>query len=145
MSEVTLSNEALLGFIDELLKDGKASTFLVSGNSMRPFFKHNKTYVTITKDIKYNIYDVILYKINEKYYLHRIVSINEKGYKCQGDATITYEYPTFDQVIGKVVSYQNRKRVIHAHQKLYQIKVKFWMMLRPLRKILVRTMRLSWK
>ena len=49
------------------------------GNSMLPFLRDRSDTVIIQPSTQYKKYDVVLYKYNNKYILHRIISIILEG------------------------------------------------------------------
>ena len=79
---------------EELLrKDGKVITHVV-GSSMKPLL-HDRQSIVIVEDVR-NVPprkgDVVLYKVNGTYILHRIMQIAEKEYLIRGDNTWMTEH-----------------------------------------------------
>ena len=79
---------------EELLrKDGRVMTHVV-GSSMKPLL-HDRQSIVIVEDIRGvppRKGDVVLYKTNGTYILHRIQRIEEKEYLIRGDNTWTDEH-----------------------------------------------------
>ncbi|HHT55364.1 MAG TPA: hypothetical protein GX012_02250, partial [Acholeplasma sp.] len=80
MKQIKVDNLLFLQSIDELLKEGRTVEFKVKGNSMLPFFKHEKTIVTLEKPTNYKKHDVIIAKYNDLVVLHRIIKIKNNIY-----------------------------------------------------------------
>lgn len=134
-----LSSE-LMPIISEVIKD-RDVTFLVSGTSMRPFYVNKRTSVTLSRVNDYFKYDVILYKYNQSYLLHRIIKIKGNKVTCQGDGTIISEVINRSDIIGVVISHQLGNKTILANNRYYRIKVRLWRYARPIRRLLLKFVR----
>lgn len=134
MKQIKVENLVLLESIAELLKEGKNVEFRVKGNSMLPFFKHDKTIVNLKKVNTYFKYDVVLAKYNDKVLLHRIIKIKKDKYILRGDGLISKEEVSLENIYGKVESFQTNNENI----KKYKIKVRIWLLLRPIRRVLLK-------
>ncbi|MBN2300050.1 MAG: hypothetical protein JXC31_02560 [Acholeplasmataceae bacterium] len=123
----------------ELLENNREVTLNVYGTSMRPFFQHRKTIVTLVNPIEpLQQYDVVLYYSQNKYILHRILQIKENDLIICGDANTQFEYVNKLFVFGVVKSFQTDKIKTDSHDKKYLKKVRLWALLRPLRPFLLR-------
>lgn len=140
LKKVVIENNELFSFIIEQLKLDKNVDFKVIGNSMLPFFYDKKTTVTLRKinTIKKN--DIVLFKYNNKYVLHRIIKIKSNTITCMGDGLITKEIIDKSDIIAKVISYENKKRIM-INKKTYLLRVRLWMILRPLRRLIIKIIR----
>lgn len=134
MKQIKVDNLLFLQSIDELLKEGKTVEFKVKGNSMLPFFKHEKTIVTLEKSKNYKKRDVVLAKYNDLVLLHRIIKIKNNIYTLRGDGLISKEYVKINDVYGKVISFKTNDKKI----KFYKTKVLVWLLLRPIRRLLLK-------
>ena len=134
MKQIKVDNLLFLQSIDELLKEGKTVEFKVKGNSMLPFFKHEKTIVTLEKPTNYKKHDVIIAKYNDLVVLHRIIKIKNNIYTLRGDGLISKEYVKINDIYGKVVSFKTNDKKI----KFYKTKVVIWLLLRPVRRLLLK-------
>ena len=139
----TINNEVLFSLARELFAEGRKIKFVVSGNSMYPFIRHNRDMVTLAgaafKDIR--VSDIVLaYRGRQrKYILHRIVKKTKHGFFMVGDAQVNLDgpYPT-DALIGVVTE-------IHRIGKdggettiagvLYKALVRLWLLIRPFRPV----------
>lgn len=134
MKVINVPNIELLSVITEFLHDNKDVEIKVKGNSMIPFFKHNKTDVRIRKVKVYKKYDVVLASLNNKVILHRIIKINNSEAILMGDGLLTKEIVPLNNIYGKVISFKTNNKII----KNYNLKVKIWVLLRPIRRILLK-------
>lgn len=134
MKQIKVDNLLFLQSIDELLKEGRTVEFKVKGNSMLPFFKHEKTIVTLKKPNNYKKHDVIIAKYNDLVVLHRIIKIKNNIYTLRGDGLISKEYVKINDIYGKVISFKTNDKKI----KFYKTKVVIWLLLRPIRRLLLK-------
>ncbi|HHT55528.1 MAG TPA: peptidase S41, partial [Acholeplasma sp.] len=132
--QIKVDNLLFLQSIDELLKEGRTVEFKVKGNSMLPFFKHEKTIVALEKLNNYKKRDVVLAKYNDLVLLHRIIKIKDNIYTLRGDGLISKEYVKINDIYGKVVSFKTNDKKI----KFYKTKVVIWLLLRPVRRLLLK-------
>lgn len=73
----------------------------LTGGCMRPFLKNGQVvYVNLSKK-KLKVGDVILYKIDNKFFLHRIVKLSPQNITVTDDSGITsYVSLPYDNVVG---------------------------------------------
>jgi len=75
--------------------------------------------------------DIILYRLQRDFIVHRIVNIEERKdygvtFILQGDASVTCDAPVkSDQILGKVVCLERDHRIIDP----YSLSVRLWRML----------------
>ncbi len=141
MNEVKVFSKDLIPIVIDLLKKGKSVEFKISGNSMSPFFKHQKTIVTLNTKSTYKKYDVILYQANKQYILHRIIRVKNGVFEVYGDALKTKEIVFLQDVYGYVEYHKNKNKKIYYKHRCYTFKVFLWVLLKPFRKILLKIMR----
>ena len=121
---------------EELNRTGKF-TYTCSGISMLPLLHQHKDLFTIEKKHgRYDKYDVVLYKRPPKsFVLHRIVEVREKDYVILGDNCLNKEYGiTDDEILGVMTSFVRNGKEYSVNHKGYQIYVKLWYFLYPIRK-----------
>lgn len=100
-----------------LNKDG----FIVSkikGNSMLPVLNQKIDSVVISKvnrDIKK--YDVVLYKVKEKYILHRVIDVSKNKLIIRGDNCLNNEYVSVDDVLGLLTAYYHNGSYIEITEE----------------------------
>lgn len=92
----------------------------ISGTSMYPFLIQNKHRIIVSKvninDIKK--YDVVLYKSNNKYILHRVIDIKDNTLLIRGDNTPNIEYVSVQNILGKLVSYYDHNKCIDVSDEM---------------------------
>ena len=111
--------------IEDILADSGVYASVTEGISMRPLFRTHRDMVILKRaDGICKKYDVVLYRTNSKYILHRIVKVDTKNkiYLIRGDNTYRIERVPFDAVIAVLDSF-NRKgksgKVTDFGYKLY--------------------------
>jgi hypothetical protein len=141
MNEVKVLSKEIIPVFIEFLNEGKSVLLKVSGHSMLPFFKHQQTIVTLSKKEIYEKYDVILYLSHGLYKLHRITNIQKDHFIVYGDALKDKEIVYQNDVIGYVKYHQNKEKKIYYKNKSYLFKIKIWIILKPLRRLLIKGLR----
>lgn len=132
------NNSRFFENISSLLEDGKDVKILVKGDSMQPFIKGGRDYVTLQKSDTYNIGDIVLanaidfYNRKRVFILHRIVSISNGTITLMGDGNIkNYEYCKITDIKGKAI-------ILHKNgQKLPIPNATLWIKLKPIRRLLL--------
>ena len=125
--------------IRELIAEGKTVTLTVKGNSMNPFMVHLRDQITLgswkDEDIKTGI--VALVKdIRGNYLIHRIIDRNAETVTLLGDGNINMtETATFDNIIGIMISFTRKGRVVRADSLCWKAYSWFWRILTPVRRI----------
>ena len=104
-----VSNEAFFKDIKEIIKTTDVK-FKVKGASMWPFFKDGKTTVTLTKVEEIKRLEIYLFMFNDKHVLHRLIKIKGDNYIFKGDGLITKEIVKREDIIGRVKSYETKKK-----------------------------------
>ena len=94
-----------ISFEDELQRKG-VIVYRNSGTSMLPLIRQNRDLVIIEKckDKKTKKYDVLLYKRDDKYILHRVMKVKKDGYVMCGDTTFKKEYGVGDDSVVGILS-----------------------------------------
>jgi len=136
----------LMPLIEDSFRQGLSVTLPVTGNSMRPLFRHKRDSVVLSTCDPYFLKrgDVPLYRRdNGQYVLHRIVRVDEDTYTLTGDAQGELEVGLPKQnVVAVMTGFIRKGRVIDCRRNFgYRIYVAVWMCLRPLRPLLVRAWR----
>ena len=123
--------------IELYLNEGKKVEFIVTGQSMLPFYKHNKTIVTLKKASTYKKHDVVLFKYNNQYVLHRIIKIKHHTFILKGDGAFNKEHANKEDILGKVIGFTTNGKVVKA----YKFKYKIWLLCTPIRRVLLKFIR----
>lgn len=103
--------------LEELLKNDGYLIYTNVGVSMLPLLREHRDIIEIhRKDstIPCKRYDVVLFKIDNKYILHRILKVQPLDYVTCGDHNIRKEYGITDEMILGVMT-----RVIRDGKSIY--------------------------
>ena len=126
-----LPNDAWLGEVSQMLREGKPYAIYVKGYSMRPFIEE-------TRD-NYYVGDAVLAQISPGHYvLHRIIQKRNDGFVLQGDGNVKgVELCREEDVSGVVTQYIRPNRIISADDPQLVRRIKLWRKLRPIRRYLL--------
>ena len=92
--------------IEELLASNTAFVGTFGGTSMLPMLKERRdTIVVQPKTQRLKALDVALYRVGEKYILHRVIKVLQDGYLIRGDNCYFNEYVKEDAVIGVLTEF----------------------------------------
>jgi len=122
--------------IEEALNQQESVSFLVQGTSMSPTFKHLHTEVFLKQKDRYLPQDVCLFKMKNKYFLHRLIKINNNRCFFRGDHLYRYEVCQVDQILAYVYQFKNGDRLMSVNQIRYMLKVRFYLIFKQVKMIL---------
>jgi signal peptidase I len=137
----TFDNESFFKTISESLKQGQSVSFMVKGNSMKPFFIDGSTEVFLNKKDDYHKGDVCLFKYKDNYILHRLIKIKEYQYIFRGDHLYHYEQISEGNILGFVYRFKRNHKVIDSSSLLYKIKVNIYLLYKSLKMVLRKLIR----
>ncbi|MBN2165322.1 MAG: signal peptidase I [Marinilabiliaceae bacterium] len=109
--------------IKNFIDDGKIIDIPVFGLSMFPFFLPG-TIVRIgaTPFDQLKMGDVVLFKSDSKYVMHRLVKCNDNGLLTKGDSLPYYDSNiTRDRYIGKVIAYYSGNKLKETTSVIFRI------------------------
>ena len=106
-------------FIDILNTDGYL-IYPFKGVSMLPLLEEYNDQVRLEPANDYQLYDVVLYKIGERYLLHRIIVIKGDKYHIMGDNTYYEDIVEAKNILAKMVGYYKGDRYISIEDKEYK-------------------------
>lgn len=114
-------------FEEELEKRGYL-IFTNKGFSMYPLLRQQKDLMHIKKTQgPLKKYDAPLYKVGDKYILHRIVEVREHDYVICGDNCTVKEYGITDKdILGVLVGVTRNGKYISVTDKKYLFYVHLW-------------------
>ena len=134
-----VTSQVLLKTIKPLLENNQSVRIKVSGTSMRPFLKDQRTHVMIapiTNPLKKH--QILLYETKEgTLILHRLIKVNEPLILC-GDALLNNELIPQKAILGVVTSIEHPNKHINMNSRIYHFKVTLWIFLKPIRKYLLK-------
>lgn len=134
-----LPNDAWLGEVSQMLREGKPYAIYVKGYSMRPFIEHTRDRVFLEKRDTYDVGDAVLAQIAPGHYvLHRIIEKQSDHLTLQGDGNVRgVEHCQIQDVSGVVTQYIRPNRTISADDPKLICRIKLWRRLRPIRRYLL--------
>lgn len=134
---MVINNDVLFGNAIALLKEGKTVKIPVKGYSMLPFIIGERDSVTI-EDIKepVKVDDIVLFRIEGRYILHRVVAIKGDKYIIQGDGVlVNREICHLEDIKAKVIAiHKNGKRQVEPYSEKMLKRVHRWQKLGMLRR-----------
>lgn len=134
-----LPNDAWLGEVSQMLREGKPYAIYVKGYSMRPFIEHCRDRVFLEKRTAYAVGDAVLAQIAPGHYvLHRIIAKRGDALTLQGDGNLNgVEHCRVQDVSGVVTHYIRPGRIIPADDPKLVRCIRLWRRLRPIRRWLL--------
>ena len=112
---------------EEILNNGTL-VYTSEGDSMLPLIRQGRDVLVIKKreDTRLKKYDVVLFKRDNKYILHRILKVRKNDYYIVGDNRYVGEYVLDNQIIGVLTSVIRDKKEISFKSKKYLLYVHLW-------------------
>ncbi len=134
--------EELSPVMMECIEAGSEVVLIVTGNSMRPFLASCRDQVVLKKcdASTLQIGDVPLYRrADGQFVLHRIVDIGASTYTMCGDAQTEKEYGVpNNRILAVAVGFHRKGKYVACTDFWYRVYVRVWMVLRPVRPILLK-------
>ncbi len=135
---------------EELLEKDGYLVYTNVGTSMMPLLRQRRDIIEIRKKghtFRCKRYDVVLFKRDDKYILHRILNVREKDYVICGDHNIWREYGiTDDMILGVMTRVIRNGKSITPDNIWYKLYVHLWCDFFPVRatilyiKMIIRAM-----
>lgn len=138
MTQVTKTRSIPMEQWCDMAREGAAPpvTICLEGESMRPLIRRGKDPVTIvplTRPLMKG--DVVLFRLGERYVVHRVWRLQEGLVQTFGDNCWNPE-PWFpvQQVLGQVVKYSRNGRIRRLDTPAARAWGRLWMAIHPIRK-----------
>ena len=115
---------------------------------MLPLLRQKKDIIEIRKKEpgRCKKYDVVLYRRNERYILHRILKVLPDSYLIAGDHNTFVETDVTDDMILGVMSKVIRDgKTITPENKLYKLYVHLWCDVYPIRMLILKMKEQIWR
>lgn len=129
---------------EELLKKEGKLIYKTRGVSMLPMLHQNRDLVVIVPQAeRLKKYDVALYRRGSSYVLHRVIDVKNEYYLIRGDNTFRMEKVPDSQVIGVLIAFVRNGKQYKVTDKRYQIYVRLWNAIYPLRSCYVFCRRMA--
>lgn len=130
---------------EEILEKKGYLVYTNVGISMMPFLRERRDIIEIRRkaqDKRYSRYDVVLYKRNDLYILHRILKVRPNDYIICGDHNYIREYGiTDDQILGVMTRVIRNGKSIYPTNWRYRLYVHLWCDFFPVRAGILFAMR----
>lgn len=143
-SEILISPEELFEPMLSLLQEGYDAEFTVTGNSMWPFLRHKRDKVTIRREAATFLRkgDIVLLRTEQGYLLHRITRRKGDMLQTTGDRNCYRDaYAETSCVLGKVVTFTRKGKVISCKDPLYRLIGWLWCAMYPVRPLILCLLR----
>lgn len=154
MEKMVISNDILFEEVRRVLREGRNAQIPVKGVSMLPLIKGERDTVvleplspgSLSEGRKPKAGDIVLFHINNRYILHRILFIKDGIATIQGDGVPkSQERCPVGQIYGRVISIQKRNgREVDPNTPTMQFLARLWHRLPMKRYILAIYRRLPW-
>lgn len=133
-----LPMEQLIQVVQLQLSEKGSASLAVTGNSMWPMLRHMRDQVLLAPAKTFKKGDIILYqRRNGQYILHRILR-KKKGYViCAGDNQCEKERVENSWVLAVVTDFYRKGKRYSVTQMGYRLYRWMWIMLFPVRKIVL--------
>ena len=106
----TIPNDEFFAFVLSRLGEGQTVEIPLTGISMKPLLQEgrdNLRLAPLAPDAPLHRYDVVLFRYNGTFLLHRIRKINGETLVTRGDALISVETPRRSDVVAILVAVRN--------------------------------------
>ena len=130
---------------EEIIEKDGYLVYTCKGFSMMPLLRQHRDLVVISKITEpLKKYDVILFKRNGKYILHRILTVKDGVYDTAGDHNSWKEYNVKpEEIVGVLTAVVRDGKEIKPEDPAYQFYVHLWCGVYPLRFGLLKADRLA--
>ena len=128
--------EDLLPLMEEAFSRGAEFRIPVTGTSMMPLLNQGRDFVVLKKPDSPAVGDIPLYRRSDgQFVLHRIVGKKDGAFICRGDNQYENEDGVLNEsIIGVVTKIERGGRVIRTDEFKYNIYVRVWSLLLPVRR-----------
>lgn len=126
---------------EELLDKDGYIVYTNVGVSMMPLLRQRRDIIEIRKKEpgRCRKYDAVLYKVGNRYILHRILKVRPDDYVILGDHCINLEYGiTDEQILGVMTRIIRDGKEIHVTDPAYLLYVHLWCDFYPVRIAILR-------
>ena len=139
MDKMVIENGEFFARVTELLAQGKTVTIPVKGFSMLPFIRGEKDLVVLDKPGSLSVGDIVLFRIGDRYIMHRIIRMDGNRLEIRGDGVYaSTEKVAVDSVCGKAVKILRAgKREVDPYSPCQKRLLGLWDFLMPLRRYLL--------
>lgn len=139
---------AKVSSFEEVLLDKGVIIYTNKGYSMLPLLRQKKDLIEIRKKEpgRCKKYDVVLYKRDKKYILHRILRVLPDGYVVAGDHnTFLDDNITDDMILGVMTKVIRDGKTITPDNIRYKLYAHLWCDVYPIRMLVLKMKAQMWK
>ncbi|MCR5003207.1 MAG: hypothetical protein K5984_02465, partial [Bacteroidales bacterium] len=135
MKKLVIPNDILFAKVQDALDNGSKVVIPIKGYSMRPFLVGNKDLVELEKTDKAEVDDMVLFRYQGRYVLHRCIAIEDGKTIIQGDGVCgNKEFCPPGEIIAKVTKVLKKgNRETDPYSEKMLRKVHIWRKLAPIR------------
>lgn len=120
--------------IEQLLERDGVLVYRTRGTSMEPMLRQDRDIITVrVPSGRLRKYDVALYKRGPDHVLHRVVGLDDGGYRIRGDNTYSTEYVPEEDILGVLTEFRRKGRNIRVSDPGYRCYTRIWCALYPVR------------
>ena len=108
------------------------------GVSMRPMLREGRDVIVVRplpRGERLRVGDVPLYRVGDRYVLHRVIGVHDGWYAIRGDNCVTVERVTDEQVLGRLEEWYRGERHGSPDDLLYRCYWRLWVGSWPVRRI----------
>lgn len=124
LSKLVISNQEFFETVIEDLKKGDKVSFLVKGNSMKPFLLDGLTEVFLMKKDNYLVGDICLFGYRNQFILHRLIKQHKSHYIFRGDNSSFSETVHEEDIYAYVYQYKTDEELVSTASPNYLKKVR---------------------
>lgn len=139
-----ISSEDLFSAIQEVLDEKRQAVFTVTGMSMWPFLCHGRDRVVVESCAGNEVRkgDAVLLKTPcGNYLLHRVTGISDSCFVTTGDGNCFRDGSfDFSCICARVTRMIRKGKIIDCSQRRWRFLFRLWMLLFPVRGILLKTL-----
>lgn len=133
--------------IEDVIEKEGTYVATICGFSMYPMLRNRRDTVVIKPYTgRLKKFDVPLYKVGDRYILHRIIEVRPDSYVIRGDNCLPKEYGITDkQILGVLTSFYRDDKEVDMNGWMYKAYVYVWHYMFGLRKIIKRVYYRFWR
>ncbi|MBQ1261133.1 MAG: S26 family signal peptidase [Clostridia bacterium] len=109
--------------IEDVLSECGIYASVTKGGSMLPLFRTGRDVVYIAPAARpLKKYDVILFRVGDRYVLHRIIRFTDSGYICRGDNNFFTETVSHENLVGVLIRYHRNGKSYDTDTARFRIR-----------------------
>ena len=144
MESIVINNDEFFASVLECIREGRDATIPVKGFSMLPLIRGEKDLVVLRACTELRERDIVLFRYNGRYVMHRIISIDGDKVEIMGDGVLeTRENARIGDICARAETIlRGWKCRINPYSRFSLAMFSLWYKLLPLRRWLLLFYRL---